>query len=75
MSDSIRKILYGILQGFRDSVIGIFNVYKMDRDHGVLLEEECSNLVRDMPTVLARRRAERSKAPSAVTKKDRYACM
>ena len=75
MSDSMRKILYGILQGFRDSVIGIFNVYKMDRDHDVLSEEECNNMVRDTPTVLARRRAERSKTPSTVTKKDRYTCI
>jgi hypothetical protein len=71
MSDSIMKVLRGVLQGFRDSLIGIFNVYQMDRSQSEVEEENSHTAVREAQTVLAKRRAERMKTPVTGTKKDR----
>ena len=73
MSDSVKKVLYGNLYGFRDSIIGIFNVYKMDKTQSEAVAEESHTPTRE--TVLARRRAERLKSTPMGTKKDRLYLM
>jgi hypothetical protein len=65
------KVLHGVLHGFRDSIIGIFNVYQMDKKQSEEAEENSQTTVREAQTVLAKRRAERRKSPAMGTKKDR----
>jgi hypothetical protein len=71
MSDNIMKVLRGVLCGFQDSIIGIFNVYQMDKRQSEEIEENSLTATREAQTVLAKRRAERRKTPAMGTKKDR----
>lgn len=57
MTDLLQDILYGIIYGFRDSILGTHKIFKLDAENE---EEELSKTLEPM-TTLARRRAEKRK--------------
>lgn len=56
MTDTFREICWGIIQGFRDAVLGTLHVFKLDADRKTEVKQQ------DVPlTTLAKRRAEKQK--------------
>ena len=69
MTDTFREICWGVIQGFRDAVLGTLHVFKLDADRKSEVKQQ------DVPlTTLAKRRAEKqSKGQKEKEKaKDRY---
>lgn len=62
----IRDVLYGIINGFRDSILGTVKIFKLDHQH----EEGEGTKSSEPLTTLARRRAEKRKeTPAGQNKK------
>lgn len=58
MADSTKEIIHGIIQGFRDSILGISKILKYDAS----IDNSEGELKKNEPqTTLARRRAEKQK--------------
>ena len=56
MTDAFREICLGIIQGFRDAVLGTLHVFKLDAEKKESVKQP------DVPlTTLAKRRAEKHK--------------
>ena len=56
MTDTFREICWGIIQGFRDAVLGTLHVFKLDAEKKVAVKQPDEPL-----TTLAKRRAEKHK--------------
>ncbi|XP_022327779.2 etoposide-induced protein 2.4 homolog [Crassostrea virginica] len=56
MADSTKEIVNGIVQGFRDSILGIIKIFRYDTT-----SEKCDPKKSEPQTTLARRRAEKQK--------------
>lgn len=57
MTDTITEIMYSMIRGFRDSILGAMKVHKLDSEQ----EEEKPQTKSEPMTTLAKRRAERNK--------------
>ncbi|KAJ8299530.1 hypothetical protein KUTeg_023590 [Tegillarca granosa] len=57
MTDTITEIMYSMIRGFRDSILGAMKVHKLDCEQ----EEEKPQTKSEPMTTLAKRRAERNK--------------
>ena len=68
MTDLLKDILYGIIHGFRDSILGTVKIFKLDNQD----EEEESDRSTEPMTTLARRRAEKRKDKSSSQKQQKY---
>ncbi|CAC5390922.1 EI24 [Mytilus coruscus] len=67
MTDLLKDILYGIIHGFRDSILGTVKIFKLDNQN----EEEESDRSSEPMTTLARRRAEKRKDKSSSQKQQK----
>lgn len=67
MTDLLKDILYGIIHGFRDSILGTVKIFKLDNQD----EEEESDRSAEPMTTLARRRAEKRKDKSSSQKQQK----
>ena len=55
MTDLLKDILYGVIHGFRDSILGTHKIFKLDAQN----EEEDTARTSEPMTTLARTRAEK----------------
>ncbi|CAG2237874.1 EI24 [Mytilus edulis] len=67
MTDLLKDILYGIIHGFRDSILGTVKIFKLDNQD----EEEESDRSSEPMTTLARRRAGKRKDKSSSQKQQK----
>jgi hypothetical protein len=67
MTDLLKDILYGVIHGFRDSILGTHKIFKLDTQN----EEEDTARTSEPMTTLARRRAEKRKDKSSGQKQQK----
>ena len=72
MTDSVKELVNGLCKGFRDSIVGMLKVYRLDEDLQKEADDANEAASREPATNLARRRAERMKTPLPIAKKERY---